>query len=105
MINVTGEIFIKKTEKGVYYTNTATKKLEDDKYDYAPILVGFKKGIELTSFTKIKITNGFLTHFKTQDDAVRNKIIVLDFEVISEGKDKAVADNGFAEVTDDDLPF
>ncbi len=105
MINVTGEIFIKKTEKGVYYTNTATKKLEDEKYDYAPILVGFKKGVELEDFTKIKVTNAFLTHFRTNDDTFRNKIMVLDFEVLSEGKSKAVADNGFAEVTDDDLPF
>lgn len=105
MINITGEVIIKKSEKGAYYTNTSTKKLEDEKYDYAPILVGFKKGVELADFSKIKITNGFLTHFRMDDDTFRNKIIVLEYEILSEGKSKTVADNGFAEVTDDDLPF
>ena len=111
MINVTGEIIVRTTKGGGHFTNTATSNEEGSKYkyDYAPILVGFRKGVTIQDNTRIKITNGFLTHFRMEsendDKPFRNKIMILDFEIVNNEKTSNDDMPEFPSALDDELPF
>ena len=110
MINVTGEIYIKTTKNNGYYTTTSSKNEEgsEKKYDLAPISVNFRKGVQIDNGTRVNIKNGFLSHYKlkkddSEEEEIRNKIVVLDYEII----DKKESGNNaeFTPIEDDDLPF
>ena len=110
MIKITGEMVIRTTKTGGYYTSTSTKNEEgaEHKYDYAPILVGFRKGIMLEDKTRIQVNNAFLTHYRFKkengEEEFRNKIVVLDYDVVEKGTNSK-SEDAFIPITDDDLPF
>lgn len=110
MINVTGEIYVKTSKNNCYYTTTSHKNEEgsEKKYDLAPISVNFRKGVQVDNGTRINIKNGFLSHYKLkkadlEEEEIRNKIVVLDFEVIDKKENGNSAE--FIPIEDDDLPF
>ena len=58
-MKITGEIMVFKNRNGNgYYTTTSNKK-EDGTFDKNFITLGFRKGEELDSFTKIEVKDGF----------------------------------------------
>lgn len=93
-ISVTGTQIITVDDRGVKKTNLMFKN-EDGENRFFPILVGFKKGVEIKNKTRIEIKNGFLTAFevKNQDEqgnaSTRQimKLVILDFDVVEEGTD------------------
>lgn len=105
--NQISEIIIHRKENRGYYT-FLSNKIEDDKWDVFPIIVGFKKGIEIEDGTKIKIIDAFLTFFrkepiegKEKGEGV-HKLMILEYEVVSK---KQPSESQISEITDDDLPF
>lgn len=129
-IDVRGEIRILKDDRGVYKTTLVNKEWNDngdEVKNFMPMIVGFRKGIELKNKSKIEITNGFMSFFKAKSkefdengDVIYRKypkLVVLDFKLIEEGIDEPFQyskttnkkDNTFNysdfDVNVDDLPF
>lgn len=100
-MKITGQTIIFKNEFG--YSTSISKKNEDGTYDKMYLSIQLPKGIELENKTKINITNGFLTFYKTKEGLPKPKIVVMQFE--SEYKEQA------EDITDDimsdqfNLPF
>lgn len=99
---LTGDFMIFKGEYG--YSTAISKKNEDGTYDKMYLSIQLPKGTELENKTKINITNGFLTFYKTKEGLPKPKIVVMQFE--SEYKEQT------EDITDDvmsfdgsDLPF
>ena len=85
-LKITGETTIFKNDKGYYSTGVSTK-LMDGSYDNAYITVQFKKGTDIENKTKINITNGFMSFYKTQDGKPIFKIVVLEFTQVGDAKE------------------
>lgn len=100
-MKITGQTIIFKNEFG--YSTSISKKNEDGTYDKMYLSIQLPKGTELENKTKINITNGFLTFYKTKEGLPKPKIVVMQFE--SEYKEQA------EDITDDimsdqfNLPF
>ena len=77
-MKVTGETMIFKNDIG--YSTSISNKKEDGTYENMSISVNFRKGVELENKTKINITDGFLSFYKTKNDEKRLKLVVMDFE-------------------------
>lgn len=92
---LTGDFMIFKGEYG--YSTAISKKNEDGTYDKMYLSIQLPKGIELENKTKINITNGFLTFYKTKEGLPKPKIVVMQFE--SEYKEQA------EDITDDIMSF
>ena len=111
-MKITGEIMVFKNRNGNgYYTTTSNKK-EDGTFDKNFITLGFRKGEELDSFTKIEVKDGFLTHYSFEDEngeiQKKFKIMVMDLEVIQtySNNNSNTTNNEMADIyPDDDLPF
>lgn len=99
-LKVTGSIMVFKNEKGNYNT-TVSNKLPDGTYQNAPIMLQFRKGVELENKTRIDIKDSFLTFFKTQEGNNVYKLVVLDFEQEGDAKEP---ETSYA-TSPDDLPF
>ena len=96
-INATGETMIFRNEFNdrVSYSTTLGKKLQDGTYDNAFISVKFKKGVDIPNRTKINITNGWLTFWKTKEDKPMFEIFANEFEGLIE------APEGFTALDED----
>lgn len=101
-MNISGQTIIFKNEYG--YSTSISKKNENGTYEHMSVAIQLPKGTELENKTKINITNGFLTFYKTKGGLPKPKIVVMQFE--SEYKEQA------EDITDDimsfdgsDLPF
>lgn len=77
-MKITGETMIFKNDIG--YSTSISNKKEDGTYENMSISVNFRKGVELENKTKINITDGFLSFYKTKNDEKRLKLVVMDFE-------------------------
>lgn len=96
-LKVTGEIYVFKNDKGAYSTSIS-KKNEDGTYENMRISVNFRKGTELENKTKINVTNGFLSFWKNNQGLPQLKLVVLDFENLTNTTNEN-------EEYKDDLPF
>lgn len=69
----------------------------------------FKKGVELDNKTVIKINNAFYVVNKGKDDRAYVKLMITDFEILTQGQAKPKTDaDGFMvipENIDEELPF
>lgn len=77
-MKITGETMIFKNDIG--YSTSISNKKEDGTYENMSISVNFRKGVELENKTKINITDGFLSFYKTKNDEKRLKLVVMEFE-------------------------
>ena len=77
-MKITGETMIFKNDIG--YSTSVSNKKEDGTYENMSISVNFRKGVELENKTKINITDGFLSFYRTKNDEKRLKLVVMDFE-------------------------
>lgn len=77
-MKITGETMIFKNDIG--YSTSISNKKEDGTYENMSISVNFRKGVILENKTKINITDGFLSFYKTKNDEKRLKLVVMDFE-------------------------
>lgn len=100
-MKVSGETMIFTNDKG--YSTTISNKKEDGTYENMFIAVNFRKGVSVDNKTKINITNGFLSFYKTKEGLPKPKIMIMDFETI--GETSQVEDNPYQITSDDDLPF
>lgn len=114
-INISGEMTIFKNKNNTgYYTSTSNKKT-DGTYDKNFITVGFRKGVEVENFTKINVTNGFLSHYSYENEngetIKKFKIMIMDFETIEVHQSNNETENNNIQneieniYPDDDLPF
>lgn len=94
-MKVTGQTMIFKNDRG--YSTTISNKQEDGTYDNMYITVGFKKGVEVPSKTKINILDSFLTFYKTKDGMPKVKLFIMSFEQV-DSQDHEITDSS-------DLPF
>jgi len=99
-MKVTEETMIFKNDIG--YSTSISRKKEDGTYENMFIPVNFKKGVEVENKTKINITNGFLSFYKTKEGLAKIKLVVMDFT--TEDKQEEMFIPKDAEITDD-LPF
>ncbi len=103
-MQIRGETMIFTNEKGGYST-TISNKNQDGTYDNMYIAVNFKKDVMVENKTKIDITNGFLSFYKTREGLPKLKIVVMDFEIKGNTETKQEEVNNFEISQDDDLPF
>lgn len=104
IMQIRGETMIFANEKGGYSTTVSNKK-PDGTYDNMYIAVNFKKDIEVENQTKIDITNGFLSFYKTREGLPKPKIVVMNFEIKGKKEEAVNTNNNFEISQDDDLPF
>jgi hypothetical protein len=97
-MKITGKTIIFKNDIG--YSTSISNKKEDGTYENMSISVNFRKGVELENKTKINITDGFLSFYKTKNDEKRLKLVVMDFEQADK-----IDGNDVFELTSEDLPF
>lgn len=99
-MKVTEETMIFKNDIG--YSTSISRKKEDGTYENMFIPVNFKKGVEVENKTKINITNGFLSFYKTKEGLAKIKLVVMDFTTEDKQEEMYILND--AEITDD-LPF
>lgn len=90
-MNITSKntmIFAKEINGKKHYRAGLSNKKQDNTYDSAYIDVRLPKGVELENKTKIEITKGFLTFFKTKDGATIFYIVVQEFSKINATEEK-----------------
>lgn len=100
-MNITGEMTIFKTDKGIHKLFVKNEEILDDgttKPNFMSVNVGFKKGIDVKNRTRIKVSDAFLSFFKIDTNEVDNKgnkiyrkypkIMIIDFEILEEGIDE-----------------
>lgn len=97
-MDLVGRTRIFKNENGLYSTSVSNKK-DDNTYENMYIAVNFRKGIEVSNNTEIRIIHGFLSFYKTKEGLPKPKIVITDFEFINKQT------NEFSNITDDMLPF
>ena len=98
-LKLTGNVMVFKNEKGAYSTSISNKNV-DGTYTNSYITLQFKKGVDLENKTRIIINDSFLSFYKTQDNKIIYKIVVLDFA--KEG-DACETDTSYAD--NNSLPF
>ena len=100
-MNILGKTMIFKGEYG--YSTAISKKNEDGTYDKMYLSIQLPKGTELENKTKINITNGFLTFYKTKEGLPKPKIVVMQFESEYKEQDEDIMSNEM--FSGSDLPF
>ena len=104
-MQIRGETMIFANEKGGYST-TVSNKNQDGTYDNMYITVNFKKNVSIENKTKIDITNGFLSFYKTREGLPKPKIVVMDFEIKDKTETKQQEKVNEYDITDNsELPF
>lgn len=84
-MNINGKTMIFKNDYG--YSTSISKKNKEDKYDKIYVAVQFLSGVEVENKTLIEIKNGFISFYSTKDGLPKIKLIILDFEIISNNDD------------------
>lgn len=105
-VNATGETMIFRNEYDgrSFYSTSLSKKLADGTWENGNIGVQFKKDVEMHNKTKINVTNGWLTFYKTKDEKPKTVtyLFIMDFEIVGDEQVPA----GFTEIDpDSDVPF
>lgn len=95
-VKVTGEMMIFSNNKG--FSTSISNKKEDGSYDNMFIAVNFRKGISVENKSKINVTDGFLSFYKTKDGLAKPKIVIMEFEEQNSTSNNEV-------IAKDDLPF
>lgn len=95
-VKVTGEMMIFSNDKG--FSTSISNKKEDGTYDNMFIAVNFRKGVSVENKSKINVTNGFLSFYKTKDGLAKPKIVIMEFEGQNSTNNNEV-------IAEDDLPF
>lgn len=99
-MKVIEETMIFKNDIG--YSTSISRKKEDGSYENMFIPVNFKKGVEVENKTKINITNGFLSFYKTKEGLAKIKLVVMEFTTEDNPEEMFIPND--AEITDI-LPF
>ena len=115
-------VFCKVFDDRKLYSIGLSKKNKNGGYDSGFMSVRFKKGVEITNKTRIKIKDAFLS-FNVSDNKTFPYIFINDYEIISEvnpgaeecgkeanpyeemGNSIKTEVQQTIEITDDDLPF
>lgn len=81
-MNISGSmrIFRKDYEGSIFYSTTLSKKDEFGNYENLYINVQLPKDIALDNNTKINVTKGFLSFYKTKQGLSKIKAVVQEFE-------------------------
>ena len=103
-MQIKGETMIFANEQGGYSTTISNKK-QDGTYDNMYIAVNFKKRVTIGNKTKIDITNGFLSFYKTKEGLPKPKIVVMDFEIKGKVETKQEEVNEYEITNNSELPF
>ena len=90
-------VFRKDFDGRATYSTTLSKKNIDGEWENGYIPIQFKKGVELANKTRITITNGWLSFYKTKDNKTVPYIFCLEF-------DGGEIPDGF-QALDEDIPF
>lgn len=80
-MNISGSmrIFRKDYEGSIFYSTTISKKDEFGNYENLYINVQLPKDIALDNNTKINVTRGFLSFYKTKEGLPKIKVVVQAF--------------------------
>lgn len=110
-------VFRRDTEYGTNYSIGLSRKNKNGEYSNAYIPVRFKSDNKLEDKTKIYIKDGFLSFYLKQDESPVFYIMIMEYEIAEENKEKSVESvkqeeidpfKEFAEeneIKDSDLPF
>ena len=108
-VNATGEtvIFRNEYDGKSFYNTSLSKKNVNDEWENGSIGVQFKKDVEMHNKTKINITNGWLTFYKTKDEKPKTipYLFILEFDIVDATGTVSQVPDGFVEVLEDDIPF
>ena len=101
IMNISGNTIIFKNEYG--FSTTISNKNQEGQYENMRVSVQLPKGVELENKTKINVTKGFISFYKTKEGLPKPKFVIQEFE--SEYKEQP------EDITDDimsdqfNLPF
>lgn len=81
-MNITGiiRIYKKEFEGKTMYSTTVSKKDQFGNYENMYISVQLPKDVNLENNSKIEVTNGFLSFYKTNQGMPKIKVVVLEFK-------------------------
>ena len=96
-MNINGKTMIFKNKFG-YYTTISRKT--DNEYEDMYITVQLPKGTELENQTKINITKGFISFFKTKNGLAVPKFVIQEFNA-----EETTQNDDFEIMSEDMLPF
>lgn len=100
-------IFAKEFNGKMYYRAGLSRKKDDKTYENGYIDVKLPKDVQLEDKTKINITKGFLSFYKTKDGKDNFYIVVQEFTTDAETKkaeiEKDPYENFGTSITIDDL--
>lgn len=104
-LQVTGQIMLFRSQYG--YSTSIANKNQEGNYEYMRIDVSLPRGTELENKTKINVTNGFLSFYKTKDGLAKIKLVVLEYQDQYEQEEREAIQNevSYNELQDDMLPF
>lgn len=89
-MNITGQTMIWKNDIG--YSTTISNKNKEGKWENMYIAVQLPKDVELENQTKINITKGFLSFFKSKEGMPKIKAVIMEFET-EEKEDSFIPDD------------
>ena len=104
-MNISGTMRIYKSEFNgrETYSTTICKKDQFGNYENFYISVQFPQGTMIENNSKINVTKGFLSFFKTKQGLPKIKAVVQEFEEVEQ--EQAPAQNYQENYYNDDLPF
>jgi hypothetical protein len=95
-MNINGNTMIFKNEYG--YSTSISNKNKEGQYESMYVTIQLPKGTELENKTKINVTKGFISFYKTKNGLAVPKFIIQEFETEQESED-------YEENFGNDLPF
>ena len=94
-MNISGNTIIFKNEYG--FSTTISNKNQEGQYENMRVSVQLPKGVDLENKTKINVTKGFISFYKTKEGLPKPKFVIQEFE--SEYKEQP------EDITDDIMSF
>lgn len=105
------KVFINEFDGRKLYSIGLSKKKQDGSYDNGFISARFKKGVEVSNKSRIKIKEAWLS-FNTNEGKTFPFVFINDFELISEANPLKESENSIRtevqeqfEIKPEDLPF
>ena len=98
-------IYAKEFNGKMRYRTAIVKKNDDNKYDRAYIDVKMPKNTQLEDKTKVRITKGFISFYKSKDDKDVFYLVVQEYEKVMELKEQPVYKVESYTTEQLDLPF
>ena len=96
-MNITGKTTVIKGDYG--YSCIISNKNQNREWDRMYLSIQLPKDVELENKTKIDITRGFFSFYKTKEGLAKPKIVVMEYNILQEQK------NNDFQVDDTQLPF